>query len=85
MLGLDCKQSRDEVKCTRASVMAHALIPALRRLRQEDHSEFQVSLSYRVVVLVCNSQHVKVEAGGFQVPSRLGFYRQTLSKNKQTH
>lgn len=37
------------------------------------------------MVLVCNSKHVKVEAGGFQVPSRLGLYRETLSKDNQKH
>jgi hypothetical protein len=28
--------------------MAHAIIPGLGRVRQENHSEFQVSLSYTV-------------------------------------
>lgn len=37
------------------------------------------------MVLICNYKHVKVEAGGFQVPDRLGLYRQTLSKNNQKH
>lgn len=34
---------------------------------------------------VCNSKHVRVEVGEFQVPSRLGLYRETLSRNKQKH
>lgn len=73
----------------RAGVMAHAIIPGLGRLRQGDHSEFQVGLSYTVKAGASgacrNSKHVKVEAGGFQVPSRLGLYRETLSKDNQKH
>lgn len=68
--------------------MAHAIIPALGRLRQEDHSEFRVSPSYPVRAGGggdCNSKHVKVEVGEFQVPSRLGLYGETLSRNKQKH